>query len=156
MTNLIEDLSKDYNNEDDAVLNCVINNYTNANIHEQHNNLTCCASLPISKFTEYLNNIKHCNKYIRLPNGKTVLSTTQSTFTDFLFNYKIVLSNVYYDPYINRNIISVTNLIKQNFKIIFYNNQRSCKLLRLSNKKSHNNPKRIFETNPYEFRWSSY
>jgi len=41
MTNLIEDLSKDYNNEDDAVLNCVINNYTNANIHEQHNNLTC-------------------------------------------------------------------------------------------------------------------
>ncbi|KAG4102284.1 hypothetical protein H8356DRAFT_1358183 [Neocallimastix lanati (nom. inval.)] len=88
---LIEDLSKDYNNEDNAVLNCVINNYTNANIHEQHNNLTCCASLPISKSTKYLNNIKRCNEYIHLPNGKNVLSTIQSEFLLRVLDYFVTL-----------------------------------------------------------------
>jgi len=131
---LIEDLSKDYNSEDNAILNCVTTNYTKANIHEQHNNLTFWildsgASLHISNSTKHLSNIKHCNEYVHLLNGKTVLSNTQGPFTDFLFNYKIIfLNNVYYVPNITRNIISITNLIKnQNFKIIFYNNnQRSC------------------------------
>ena len=36
------------------------------------------ASLLISKSTKYLNNIKRCNEYIHLPNGKNVLSTIQS------------------------------------------------------------------------------
>ena len=132
---LNETFSKDYNSDNDAIISCITNNPSNISNNKllvSPNSLTSWiidsgASLNISKSLNHLTNTQKCNENIHLPNGKTVLSTVKGDFIGYLFNNKITLKNVYFVPNFTKNIISVTNLIQQNYKVVFFNNKdKSC------------------------------
>ena len=86
------------------------------------------ASVHITKSLNLLSNIQTVDEKIALPNGKLISSTFRGQFTGFINDNKISLKNVYYVPDITKNIISVTQLIKQHCKIIFlnHNNKMYC------------------------------
>eukprot|EP00833_Pecoramyces_ruminatium_P004671 jgi/Orpsp1_1/1178703/evm.model.c7180000066417.1 len=84
-------------------------------------------SLNITNSLYLLTNLCKCNEEILLPNGKFVTASACGNFIGYLNNNKIVLNEVYYVPNINKNIISVSKLIQQSYKVIFFNHKnKSC------------------------------
>jgi len=128
----LEDFSKDYNSDNAIEINCLerINNknHENSNIH--NNNfivwiLDSGASISTINDIKFLTNIKKCKTKILLANGKEVLSEFCGDFVGFINNNKFILKNVYYSRYIKRNLISINQLISQNYKVIFNNYDNS-------------------------------
>ena len=117
--------NKDYNSEDSIVLNCILTKSTKNNYIPQNNIsqwiIDSGASLHITKSIGLLTNIKKCNEEITLPNGKIVTSSSFGDFIGYLNNTKFILKNVFYVRDINKNIISVTKLTQQFYKIVFFN-----------------------------------
>jgi len=66
-------------------------------------------------------NLYRRNENILPPNGKIVSSTILGVFIGYLNSNKIYINNVCYVPHIRKNIISVNQLIKEHYKIIFFN-----------------------------------
>ena len=123
---------KDYNSDSCDFLGCITTeSKTNPNNEQFNKNpneisnwiLDSGASLHITNSPNLLTNIKPCNEKISLPNGKFVLSNFRGNFTGYINSNKIVLNDVYVVPSITKNIISVTQLIKQYYKIIFLNHK---------------------------------
>jgi len=119
--------SEDYNLENDVLLNCIttkIQNDSKTKL-EQNNKISSWildsgASLHITNSISSLKNLKYCNENIVLPNGNIVTSHKCGDFIGYLNNNKFVLRNVHFVPHITKNIISVTKLIQQYYKVIFF------------------------------------
>jgi len=125
-------LSKDYNTEDTSFIGCISiedNTVLPSNDHlENFNSFTISnwiidsgASLHVTYSINLLKNIKKCNESISLPNGKIVTSTKYGSFTGYVNNNEIKLNKVFYVPNITKNIISLSELIKHNYKVVFLN-----------------------------------
>ena len=81
------------------------------------------ASLHITNSISSFKNLKYCNENIILPNGNIVTSLKRGDFIGYLNNNKFISRNDHFVPYITKNIISVTKLIQQYYKVIFFNNK---------------------------------
>jgi hypothetical protein len=124
-------LFKDYSSSNCIFLRYVItesrnisnNEYKNAEGNDILNGIfNSGSSVNITKSFNLLSNIQTINEKIALPNGKLISSTIRGHYlTSFINDNKITLKNIYYVPNIAKNIISVTQLIKQHYKIIFFN-----------------------------------
>jgi len=68
-----------------------------------------------------LTNIRKCQVSVFLANGKEIISNYIGDFIGFVNNNKFVLKNVFYSKHIKRNLISLNQLISQNYKIVFNN-----------------------------------
>ena len=140
--NYQDDFIKDYNSEngidiDYAVTNNPndsnlnqINNIQQSRINQQDNkvdnNITVWvldsgASISITNSILSLINIRKCEISISLANGKEIISNYIGDFVGFVNNDKFILKNVYYSKLIKRNLISINQLISQNYKIVFNN-----------------------------------
>eukprot|EP00833_Pecoramyces_ruminatium_P005940 jgi/Orpsp1_1/1179972/evm.model.c7180000071638.1 len=122
--------NKDYNSDPNMVLNCIESGSHPSTEHTNHSKINpeisnwiidSDSSLHITNCFDLLSNIQKCNEDIILPNGQSIKSHNKGDFTGYLNNNKITLSNVYFIPCINKNIISVSQLIKQGYKIVFLN-----------------------------------
>jgi len=91
------------------------------------------ASISTINDIKFLTNIKICKTKILLENGKEVLSEFCSYFVGFINNNKFILKIVYYSRYIKRNLISINQLISQNYKVIFNNYDNSPQALIYNN-----------------------
>jgi len=128
--NYQEDFSKDYFSDNALEINSIETNNNYNKINEIKNNnfivwiLDSGASISTTNNINLLTNIKKCNTKISLANGKKILSNYYGDFTGFINNYKFTLKNIYYSKHIKKNLISINQLIAQNFKVIFnnYNN----------------------------------
>jgi len=78
----------------------------------------------------------------------------------FINNHLIYLQNVYLVPKLNKNLISINELIKNNYKIIFNNNNNKLQAIIYNNKgtriititsNTYNNFKIWITTNKYNF-----
>ena len=101
-------------------------NNENEDIHQTKNSLSSWiidsgASVHITNSLKLLNNIHKCNELISTANGEIVRASLSGEFTGYINNNKFTIKNVYYVPGIKRNIISVSQLIKQHIKIVFHN-----------------------------------
>jgi len=130
--NYSEDFSKDYNCNNAIEINSleVANNINDNNNNKNNTNfitwiLDSGASISTTNDINHLINIKKCKTKLLLANGKEVLSEFSEDFQGYINNYKFTLKNVYYSRYIKRNLISINQLISQNYKVIFnnYNNK---------------------------------
>jgi len=83
------------------------------------------ASVNITSSPELLHNTQKCEEPISTANGELMKATIIGTFTGYINNTKFVLNNVYYVPGIKKNIISISQLINQNYKVIFHNNKNT-------------------------------
>jgi len=130
-----EDFTKDYNSDNALEINNIetiknnININNNNQINYTNNNfiiwiLDSGASISTTNDINLLTNIKKCHTKISLANDKEILSNYIGDFVGFINNQKFTLKNVFYSKYIKRNLISVNQLITQNYKIVFnnYNN----------------------------------
>jgi len=76
-------------------------------------------------FTSNINlliDIKRCNEEINLANGQIVTAVLKGNFKGYVNNNEIILTDVYYySPAINKNLISIFKLQKENYKIAFKN-----------------------------------
>ena len=115
---------EDYNTENGILLNCITNTVSNNHYPQSHISqwiIDSGASIHITGCIDLLTDIKKCNEEVILPNGKTVVASAYGNFTGYIENSKFILKNVFYVDSINKNIISVTKLIQQHYKIIFFN-----------------------------------
>jgi len=69
-----------------------------------------------------LSNVRKCNEINSLANGEKITSTYIGDLNGYINNDKITLKNVFYTPEIKRNLISISSLTKNNYKIVFNNN----------------------------------
>eukprot|EP00833_Pecoramyces_ruminatium_P006363 jgi/Orpsp1_1/1180395/evm.model.c7180000073227.1 len=83
------------------------------------------ASIHTTNDKNLLINIRKCSEQISLPNGKIIKSTLIGNFIGSINGYKISLLDVHYTPDIKRNLISISSLIKNRYKVVFsyFNNQ---------------------------------
>jgi len=115
----------------ELVLNCITSkfstNYINKGKHISQWILDSGSSVHITNSIIYLTNIKDCNEEIILPNGKIIHSTKQGDFIGYLNNIKFILNDVFYVPELNKNIISVSKLTQQSYKVVFFTyNDKPC------------------------------
>jgi len=121
-----EDFSTDYNTEKCFEINSAIINNNNQSDIINNNNITCWildsgASISITNNLNQLTNIRKCKINISLPNGKEIIASHLGNFEGYINNHKFVLKNVYYSNQIYKNIISINQLMLQNYKVVFNN-----------------------------------
>ena len=88
------------------------------------------ASVHITWQKSLLNKIKPHSEPITFANGNRIYSTHKGDLHGYINDEEINLKNVLYIPNLKRNIISVTKLIEENYKIVFNNtNNRSHALI---------------------------
>ncbi|KAG4097219.1 hypothetical protein H8356DRAFT_1395085 [Neocallimastix lanati (nom. inval.)] len=80
------------------------------------------ASINITNRLDKLTNIKYCNEKIFFVNNQSIIINKVGTFIGYINEYEFTIEDVYYSPLININLISIGNLIKQNYKILFNTN----------------------------------
>jgi len=129
--NLYSELfTKDYNSEGQNEINHITRN--NINTQKINNKkelipwiLDSGASINITNRLDILTDIKECKEKIYFANKEFIYSSHIGDFIGFINNYKILIKNIYYSPKINKNLLSLGQLIKQNYKIVFnyQNNQ---------------------------------
>lgn len=66
-----------------------------------------------------LHNIKPHREQVVFANGNSIYSSYKGDFESFVNNNKILLKNVLYIANFKRNLISISKLIEQNYKITF-------------------------------------
>eukprot|EP00833_Pecoramyces_ruminatium_P010631 jgi/Orpsp1_1/1184663/evm.model.c7180000090451.1 len=124
----------DYANNDtnkDLQINSIENQPEEKNfISKSSKKLSCWildsgASIHTTNDKNLLINIRKCSEQISLPNGKIIKSTLIGNFIGSINGYKISLLDVHYTPDIKRNLISISSLIKNRYKVVFsyFNNQ---------------------------------
>jgi len=121
-----EDFSTDYNTEKGFEINAAIVNNNNQFDIINNNNITCWildsgASISMTNDLNQLTSIRKCKINISLPNGKEIIASHLGNFEGYINNHKFVLKNVYYSNQIYKNLISINQLILQNYKVIFNN-----------------------------------
>ena len=79
------------------------------------------ASINIINRLDILTNIKTCNEKIYFANNQSITVKKVGTFKGFINEYEFTIKDVYYTPTINKNLISIGQLIKQNYKITSHN-----------------------------------
>jgi len=72
---------------------------------------------------KFLRNTKKCNEPISTANGELMTSVFSGQFIGYIGKRKFILNDVYYIPGVKKNIISVSRLLQQKFKIVFHNIQ---------------------------------
>ncbi len=115
----------DYINNKNFEVN-YLSNESNQNDSTYINNTSCWildsgASIHITNNVKQLHDVTKCNESIKLPNGKSILSKCKGNFTGLINNNKITLTNVYFAPDIRKNLISISSLLNNNFKVVFSN-----------------------------------
>eukprot|EP00833_Pecoramyces_ruminatium_P011250 jgi/Orpsp1_1/1185282/evm.model.c7180000093072.1 len=128
--NLYADIfTKDYQSTNDYELNYIgiDENEINYNVQEVSSCwiLDSGASIHTTYQLDLLSNVKECNESITLANGEKITSTHIGDLNGHINNNKIILKNVYYTPLIKRNLISISSLTMENYKIVFNNNNNS-------------------------------
>jgi len=93
------------------------------------------ASINTINDIRFLTNIKKCKSKILLADGNEVLSEFCGDFVGIVNNNKFILKDVYYSRYIKRNLISINQLISQNYKV-FNNHDNSLQALIYHNKEN--------------------
>jgi len=68
-----------------------------------------------------LTKITKCKINILLPNDKEIIASHLGNFEGYINYHNFVLKNVYYSNQIYINLISINQLILQNYKVIFNN-----------------------------------
>jgi len=79
------------------------------------------ASINIINNIHLLRNIKNCNETVHLANGDYLNAKSISSFKEYINNKEFIIDEVHYSSNINKNLISISSLIKQNYKIVFKN-----------------------------------
>jgi len=120
-----EAFTQDFNDNETLGLNLVTNNNQSTTSKKK---LTCWildsgASIHITNQLDNLFNIKICNEKIFLANKQSIHSTFIGTFKGYINDYEIIINDVYFSPNIDKNLLSIGKLIKQNYKLIFNSNQ---------------------------------
>ena len=120
--------TKDYNSENSFEI-YYINTFNNIRQFSKisNNNITnwvldSGASINITNDINCLTNIEKCHITMTTANGNKITINHFGIFTGYINNYKFTLKKVYYSKEIKRNIISLNQLIQQNYKVIFNNN----------------------------------
>jgi len=130
-TSYVESFSKDYNTEDTLDINLIEEDDQINNIITPKKELICWildsgASINITNCLEKLTNIRKCHEKIYFANSKFLIAKYIGTFIGYINNYKFIIEEVYYSSEINKNLLSIEQLTKQNYKIIFnYSNNQS-------------------------------
>jgi len=94
------------------------------------------ASINIISNLNLLIDIKKCNEETNLANGQIITAVHKGKFKGYVNNNEIILNEVYYFPAINKNLISIFKLLKENYKIVFNNsNNKSYAIIYDSNYK---------------------
>jgi len=162
-----------YENLDDNASNLSLNiaTITNNNTNKFNKKDMICwtldsgASVNITNHLNILKNIKKNNERIYLANNQYITTKFIGDLTGYVNNHKITINNVYYSPEINNNLISISNLIKQGFKIVFNTssnkpcailyNQDSQRIISIPSNNS-NTFKIWMSTHPLNFTNSNY
>lgn len=114
------------------------------------------ASIHVTCQKSLLSNIKPHSEPITIANNDMVYSTRKGNLLGYINNQEIKLIDVLYIPDFKRNIISLTKLTKQNYKIIFNTiNNKSYAMIYTPERKritsipadEHNNTYQIWITN---------
>ena len=120
-----ECFSQDYNTNESNTIDLIDNkNKSTKSINKE---LICWtldsgASINITNRLDKLTNIKYCNEKIFFANNQSIIINKVGTFIGYINEYEFTIEDVYYSPLINKNLISIGNLIKQNYKILFNTN----------------------------------
>ena len=77
------------------------------------------ASINITNRKDKLINIKTCNEKIYLANNETLTTKYIGTFKGYINDQEITINDVYYSPFIDKNLLSVGKLNQENYKIVF-------------------------------------
>jgi len=135
-TNYADYFSNDYNSDNPNEINYISKPIINTiNNSSKRNSISCWildsgASINITNNINLLSDIKNCNEYIQLANGKSILSKQIGNFRGFINNNEFIIKNVYFSKEINKNLISVCQLTQQNYKIIFNTiNNKPCAII---------------------------
>jgi len=133
--------TKDYNTENNIEL-CYCNVEKELLNEDSDKNFLSCwildsgASINITGNLNLLIDIKKCNEEINLANGQIITAVHKGKFKGYVNNNEIILNEVYYSPAINKNLISICKLLKENYKIVFNNsNNKSYAIIYNSNDK---------------------
>jgi len=134
-TSYAESFSKDYNTEDTLDINLIEEDHQTNNIITPKKELICWildsgASINITNCLDKLTNIRNCREKVYFANNKFLITKYIGTFIRYINNYKFIIEEVYYSPEINKNLLSIEQHTKQNYKIIFsYSNNQSCETI---------------------------
>ena len=80
------------------------------------------ASISITYQLDSLTNILPHKESISFANGDKMFSEYIGNYVGYINNTKIILKNILYIPEFKKNIISISKLIEQKYKLIFNNN----------------------------------
>jgi len=83
--------------------------------------LDSCASIQVCSDFNLLSNVKSCHEKITLANVKSAVANYVGEFSGYINSHLVKLENVFFSLEINKNLISVSLLTKQHYKIIFIN-----------------------------------
>eukprot|EP00833_Pecoramyces_ruminatium_P007745 jgi/Orpsp1_1/1181777/evm.model.c7180000078571.1 len=119
-----EDYCSNFKNEVNIVECTEKSNITN-NFNNKLNEITLWtldsgASVHITNQLNILTNTKCHVENVIFANGDAIQSKFIGNYEGYINNNKITLSNVLYVPEFTKNLISISKLTKQNFKIIFH------------------------------------
>jgi len=121
--------TEDYNTNNNHELNynnkLASNNPYNTNNKITYWALDSGASENITNQINILNNLKEHKEKIFLANGQYFQTEFIGSFKGYINDNEININEVYYSPNININLISISKLTQQNYKIVFnkYNNK---------------------------------
>eukprot|EP00833_Pecoramyces_ruminatium_P002608 jgi/Orpsp1_1/1176640/evm.model.c7180000058400.1 len=112
--------TRDYCSEGEYESNCIYNN----NVNDDDDVVTTWildsgASINIVGNIDLLSCTKPHSEYITLPDGERLKSCKIGEYQGYINNHIIILKKVYYVPQIKRNLISLNELIKEGYKVIF-------------------------------------
>ena len=140
--------TEDFNNECNQV-SYIEQNYNDKNkINNNNNNIITVwtidsgASVHITYHGNLLKNKIPHKEEIFFANGQKVISTHKGDMEGYYNNTKFTLNDVLLIPSFNKNLISVCQLTKQNYKVIFnsYNNTSTVTIYDKNNNKILSNP----------------
>jgi len=154
--------SKDYSSEHsiEANFTSIISDNLESNNNISQWILDYGASINVTNNIRLLSNLRDCQETIFLADGKSLTAKQIGDMSGFINNHHIHLQKVYLVPKLNRNFISINELIKNNCKIIFNNNNNKLQAIIYNNKgtriititsNTYNNFKIWITTNKYNF-----
>jgi len=117
-----DSFTKDYNDNEIMNINDIHKEKSQTPVNNKE--LICWildsgASINITYRKNKLINIKACNEKIYLSNNETLTTKYIGTFKGYINDQEITIKDVYYSPFIDKNLLSVRKLNQQNYKIVF-------------------------------------
>jgi len=125
----LETFTTDYNSNFENKADNIEDAINNQNHNYNNNNsisiwtIDSGASMHITHQFNTLHNVKPHYEIVTFANGDKVQSTYIGDFEGYINNTKISLKNVLFIPEFKRNLISIGNLLQQNYKISFQQKQ---------------------------------